>query len=122
MVAFLASLLATLVLEVGVLSLLVMRFQNGNVLPLGRLIAAGVLASSATLPYVWFVIPGMFATPNNMYLGEGFAVIAEGEIYRLTLGLSRPRSLAYSFACNAVSYLAGPWVAMGLAKLGVSPY
>jgi hypothetical protein len=122
MVAFAASLLATIVLEVSVLLFLVTIFKNEKPLSSGRILAAGILASSATLPYVWFVIPETVPNLNSIYLGEILAIIAEGEIYVLTLGLSRPRALTYSFVCNAISYSASPIVAFVLAKTGVSPY
>lgn len=85
-------------------------------LSLSRILLAGLAATSATLPLIWFVLPSLVTTPVHYdVLAESFAVVAETFILNLILEVGLGRALIASLACNAVSFLAGrflwePWI------------
>lgn len=81
-----------------------------------RILAAGLAATAATLPLVWFVLPSLVSS-RVWYevLAESFAVAAETVILDRILKAGLGRSFLASLACNAVSFLAGrflwePWI------------
>lgn len=105
---FLKALCLTIVIETGVLFLLFrVVFKNlkvGNWL----LLLTGIVATLATLPYLWFILP-LFIHTKLWYLlvSEGLAVGAESVIILGLLKISYPKALLVSFICNASSYLTG---------------
>jgi hypothetical protein len=74
----------------------------------GMIVAAGVIASTATIPYVWFIFP-FFAPGYGTYLvmAESFAVLAEIPILAIILRVSVPRASLLSFVCNMASFGVG---------------
>jgi hypothetical protein len=76
-----------------------------NQISSGRLAMTGLLASGATLPYVWFLLPVWI---KNFYLytvlAEMFAVIAEAGIYRGMLRVSWTQAFGLSGICNLGSF------------------
>lgn len=77
---------------------------------LSRLLGIVALASCFTLPYVWFVLPGlMAATPRWVFgaLAEIFALLLEMFWYRLALPLTLKQALLLSLAANLASFLIG---------------
>ena len=74
----------------------------------GRLLAATLLCSGATLPYVWFVFTALpVARLPFLIIVESFAALTETGILRLTLGVSWRRALLLSCACNGFSFAMG---------------
>ena len=71
----------------------------------------GVLASAATLPYIWFVFPA-FITHHGMYVfaAESFAVCTEAVILWFLFSLSCTRSFSLSLACNLCSWMLGEFL------------
>ena len=68
-----------------------------------------VIASSLTLPFVWFVFGGL-ALPwmAAIALGEAFAVLVEAGFYKLAFrGMVLERALLTSIACNLASFIIG---------------
>jgi hypothetical protein len=113
---FLQGLAATVVTETALLVLLVralLRIPQRD-LSLTDLLACGVLCSSATLPYVWFVLPP-HPRPLYILLAECFAVLAELGIIRLVLRISWGRAALLSLLCNLGSFALGE----GIRALGV---
>lgn len=68
-----------------------------------------VIASSLTLPFVWFFFPALgLAWAPQTALAEAFAFLAEAGVYRFLFpGLGWKDALAASLACNALSLAAG---------------
>ncbi len=107
---FLFSLLLTIAIETAVLFALVRHFFKigRKKLPSSLLLFAGIIASSATLPYVWFVLPAFAASHSAfVFAAEFFAIAAESAAYFFILKIDFNKALAISFACNAASFLLG---------------
>lgn len=106
---FLRALLATVAIETAVLWGLIRLIPIAGVAPSpGRILAAGLLCSAATLPYLWFVLPAWIPEHRALLaIGEPAVTVLEGGILTL-LGVAKPgRAMALSLACNLVSFLAG---------------
>ena len=107
---FLHALLLTVVIEsVAVVAVVrsIYRITAPNV-SWARCIAAGILASSLTLPYLWFVFPAWFSGFWTLAAtGEPSVVIVEGFFYWLVLRLSLSRSLLLSLIANVLSFTIG---------------
>jgi hypothetical protein len=106
--SFISSLVFTIVVETLVLFLL-LRYALKNKKPsTKKIVFAGVFASFATIPYVWFVFPYIAAWPGNvLYYSESFAFVAEAAFYRTYLKTSWKASLLVSLLCNFSSYVLG---------------
>lgn len=65
----------------------------------------GIVASLATLPYLWFIFP-MFLKTRLWYIliSELTAAIAESVIIFGILRINYTKALLLSFACNMVSF------------------
>ena len=107
---FLWNLGLTIVVETAVLFLLMRGFLRigrsaiGN----GLIAAVGVIASAATIPYVWFIFPYFVRTPlNYIIMAESFAVLAEIPILAIILRLPARKAFLLSFVCNMSSFGAG---------------
>lgn len=107
---FLFSLVLTIVIETVMLFIVVRRFFNVNKEYINDaiLLFAGFVASFATLPYLWFVLP-FFIREHHVYvaLGEIFVFVVESLIYYFVLDLTIRKVLILSFICNLISFLAG---------------
>jgi hypothetical protein len=106
---FLQALSMTVAIETVALWGLAHLFKRGGPIPsTGRVLAAGVLCSSATLPYLWFVLPAWAQDRNVlMAIGEPAVTLAEAGILALVLPAKPVRALALAFACNLISFLIG---------------
>lgn len=107
-ILFLKSLALTIFIETIVLMMffrLIVRNKEAN---LSRLMSTGFLASFATLPYLWFILPN-FTDQRIWYIiiGEFFAILAETVIIGTMLRLNFLKSLLCSFTCNMASFLTG---------------
>jgi hypothetical protein len=70
------------------------------------LAAAGAIATSLTLPYVWFVLYWLVRDRTAYVVAsEAFAVIVEGLLYCFILKLRLRIGLAVSLIANAASFL-----------------
>ena len=105
---FLKSLLLTVIIEMAILFILSWFFSDRKGVRLSRLLMTGFLASFATLPYLWFVLP-VFISDKVWYIvvGETFAVVVESFIIFSMLRIKYSKSLIFSIVCNAVSFLVG---------------
>lgn len=111
--SFLIALGATLMVETIVL-LGLSRLRRDPFSP-ERIAGASILASTLTIPYVWFVFPPLAPAGWGIASGEAFAFLAEALIYRRLLPASWPTAILYSAAANLASYLFGiylisPWL------------
>jgi hypothetical protein len=110
---FLFFLIFTLVIEIPALVLCVrlIRKKEEPTLSLFLIICVGFLASFATLPYVWFVLPAFIQIYlYYMIAAEVFAFGMEGLIYTFLLKLPFHRAMLFSLICNALSFLGGEGV------------
>ncbi|MBW8888662.1 MAG: hypothetical protein JF616_12975 [Fibrobacteres bacterium] len=106
---FLQALGLTVAIETTVLWGVTRLFRRGGTPPsTGRVLACGILCSSATLPYLWFVLPAWVQDRHAlMAIGEPAVTLVEAGILALALPAGPARALALSFACNLVSFLMG---------------
>lgn len=107
---FISSLVFTTVVETLALFLLLRWVFKNKELSTKKIVFAGVFASFATIPYVWFVFPYIESWPRStsLYYSEPFAFIIEAIFYRAFLKPSWGVSFMLSLACNLASYLLGP--------------
>ncbi len=107
-ILFFKSLILTILIESIVLILffrLIIRNEN---LSIYRLLSTGVIASFATLPYLWFILPN-FVDQKIWYviIGESFAVLMETFIIGVILKIKLSKSFLSSVTCNLISFLIG---------------
>lgn len=76
-----------------------------------RLMFTAILASGATLPYIWFVLPAMVNLGASFLLfagiSEAFAVGAEMCIFQAVLRWPWGRALIAACFCNAATFILG---------------
>lgn len=102
---FLMALMLTIFIEVIVLLLFIKGAYKLQDRRYPEIIIAGILASTLTLPYIWFVLP--VYTNYHVLAGELFAIIAEAGIYYRLLKLKFTRALLVSAAANIISMVSG---------------
>jgi hypothetical protein len=104
---FLIALFFTLLIEVPILFAMV-RFAFGlRTIGSFKLIISGVLASSLTLPYLWFIAPAIVGAAYALIIGEILVFLVEAGIYILVLQISVRRALLVSFIANLASLAFG---------------
>lgn len=104
---FLLAWLLTLVIEVPILFILVKFVFKIKTIKNLDLLTAGVIATTLTIPYLWFVLPAFFNARYYVYLGEGMVTIVEAIIYSLLLRIDVIRALIISIVANMASYYLG---------------
>jgi len=78
-----------------------------RVLPVPRIIAAGLLCTALTLPYLWFVLPPFVDAAYYLPAGEGLVVLFEAAVLSWSLGLGWKKAGACSLVMNATSFFLG---------------
>jgi hypothetical protein len=78
-----------------------------------RIIATGALATTTSLPYLWFLVPTLVHTSLFWWIGEGMVIAIETAIIGFVLPLPAKDALAASTLCNLSS------LALGSAALAV---
>ena len=111
---FLAALLLTLAIEVPVLVAGMRILPPASRPPLRKVLFAGFIASIATLPYLWFLVPEFTDEHTYLPLGEALVIVVEAIVFRFVLDLPYRTCLWLSAACNLCS------LAVGLAILHIS--
>lgn len=108
--SLLEALAGTVLTEVTVILLLTKYLWRGSYLSVssGQIAAACALASFATLPYLWLVLP-IFIKPwmTAMIAGEILVILVEAFWYLIALQLAFKRCLILSIICNVSSILVG---------------
>lgn len=112
-IRFLVALAITVIAETTVIFILIRalwKIAASNLSTL-RCLFAGIFASFATLPYLWFVLPAI-VKPYQLQVatGEIGVFVIEALFYYYLLNLSIRRSAILSFVANAVSIIIGLWV------------
>jgi hypothetical protein len=103
---FLRALALTLIVEVPVVFLLVKYWLKKSAYV--DIVFSGIIASSLTLPYFWFVLP-VYIFEKNLYniAGEILIIIVESLIYWRFLKLKFGQALFVSLVANLASILIG---------------
>ena len=107
-ITFLKALALTILIETSVLLILIkIRFRQFN-LKIWIILLAGITASFATLPYLWFIIPLWIKTKlYYVIFSEGLAIVLESFILYGILRIKYSYALGLSAACNIISWLIG---------------
>lgn len=105
---FLKSLVLTVIIEMSVIILYFRLILKNNEVAISRLLFTGFIASFATIPYLWFILPG-FIEEKIWYIiiGESFAVLVETLIIEAILRINFRKSFLCSLTCNIISFLTG---------------
>ncbi len=104
---FITTNVLTIIVETAVLFLLARYVFKKEKLTTRQLLFAGIFASFATIPYVWFVFPNVTSWPRetSLMFSESFVTVVEAIWYRFALKTSWKASFAISIICNLASYL-----------------
>lgn len=107
-ISFLKALLLTIFIETSVLFLLFKVFYKTLNMSNWILLLTGILATFATLPYLWFILP-LFLKTKLWYLigSEVSAILIESVIILGLLRISYSKAILVSVICNTTSFLIG---------------
>jgi len=109
---FILALIQTLLIEVPVLFFFVRYFykkSDTKKIEFHKIILIGIMASSLTLPYLWFVLPA-FISDRFLFIitGEISIILIEMIIYnQFILKLNLKRAFTISLIANALSVIGG---------------
>jgi hypothetical protein len=109
-IQFLEAWASTVAIETVVLFLIIrLWFKIQRVaLSDALLLFAGIFCSSATLPYLWFVLPRFLKSYTLLaVVGELLIFLAEAVFYYFVLKIGVRRSLLVSLVCNLASVAGG---------------
>jgi hypothetical protein len=101
------ALALTLAVEVPVLLLLARLGLKGGSADPRRTALVGVLASSLTLPLLWFALHAVASLGDYVLAGEFVVFVIEAVLYRALLGVSVRRAALLSLVTNVLSFYAG---------------
>lgn len=104
---FLRALLVTLLVEVTTLVILTRWVLRLKDISTGQAVFAGVIASALTLPFLWFVLPGLLPGGWLVPVGEALVWLVEAAILKVMLRVSLVQALLLSLIANALSFGAG---------------
>ena len=107
---FLISLFLTLTIEVPILFFLIRFFYKNKTISSKKIISSGVIASTLTLPYLWFVLSPYINSNYYVYIGEVLILCFEALIYNQFLELNIKKSFIVSLICNVVSFVIGLFI------------
>jgi hypothetical protein len=120
---FITSLVFTMLVETVTLVVAIYLLKRFKVIKLVSAlkdqIFAGLLASFATIPYVWYIVPNLLYMQMNrnasLSYSEPFIFAVEVVIYRFVLRLPWQWCIGISLLANVASYYLGPLLrALGL--------
>jgi hypothetical protein len=105
---FLFSLLLTLIIEIPIVFFLIKFLYKYKEIRTLKLVFTGLVTSTLTLPYFWFVLP-FYISNRNLYIffGEGLIILIEAIIYNQFLQLKFSRSFIISLFTNLSSIFLG---------------
>jgi hypothetical protein len=105
---FFKALFFTISIETIVLFVIIKTFFKETKLANTTILFSGILASFATLPYLWFVLPHFIPSKiTYIVVGELSVVFIESLIYFYILKIKYTWSLLLSAFCNLSSFLVG---------------
>lgn len=101
----------TILIETIVLVLLVEIFWQQDKIKFWKLIVTGILASTITLPILWFLLPYFFSNYTTYVIfWEALVTALEVVIIKYTLKINWRKALILSVACNAISFVLGLFI------------
>ena len=105
---FLKSLVLTILIEMSVIVIFFRLIVKLNEIKISILLITGFIASFATLPYLWFILPN-YIDQKIWYviIGESFAILVETIIIGVILRINFMKSFLCSLTCNTISFLTG---------------
>jgi hypothetical protein len=105
---FLITLVLTLIVEIPVVVLLVKYFFKDKSIKISKIIFAGLIATTLTLPYFWLVLP-FFISSRTFYIiiGEILVILVETIIYKQILDTKLLKAFLLSLIANVASIIAG---------------
>ena len=105
---FLFSLLLTLIIEIPIIVLFVKKFYKHKQIPTHKVIFIGAVASTLTLPYLWFVLPA-YILDRLLYIAfsEILIIFVEAVIYNQFFKLKLSKALIMSLVANVISMAFG---------------
>jgi hypothetical protein len=103
---FLYSLGITLLVEVPLVVVLMYLFKEAKI-GIWRTIGIGILATSLTIPYLWFIFNSFFDYRKMVIGGELFVFLVEMLIYRKLLPIKFSKAVVISLVANLASILVG---------------
>lgn len=105
---FLYSLLLTLAVEIPIVYIFVKYLYRHNGVKNLKIILVGFLASTLTLPYLWFILPAYINDRNTfIVIGELLVILTETIIYNQLLEIKLSKSFIISLTANIFSILLG---------------
>jgi len=104
---FFISLLLSLIIEIPILYLFIRFIYKNKKISVKKIIFTGIVASSLTLPYLWFVLSPYILSNYYIYIVEILVFFVEGLIYYEFLELRFDKALIVSFICNLISFIIG---------------
>jgi hypothetical protein len=105
---FIRALALTITIETVVLFILCRLVEKNQHMGTGTIILAGVMASFATLPYLWFIFPAFIHFKILLKISsEIFAWLAESIILYGILRITYGKAVLFSLLCNGISFFIG---------------
>jgi len=105
---FLQALLLTIFVETSIL-LFIIKVLCKNIkdkIQTKDIVIAGMISSSLTLPYLWFILPS-FNLPNYLFIGEFLTILLEAFLFRKFLKVSTRHAFLFSLIVNILSFFVG---------------
>ncbi|MGI9281936.1 MAG: hypothetical protein ACR2PX_20220 [Endozoicomonas sp.] len=102
---FLIAWLLTLALELPVIYLLLHKSA-----PRPKVLFAGFMASTLTLPWLWFVLSHWMEYNQLLLIGESLVIIVETALLASWLQTRVRLALPTAFLANLTSLLVGTWI------------
>lgn len=106
-VIFLYGLVCTTVIETIILFFTIRLLYGKKSPSFPRILATGLLCSFSTLPYLWFILPGLIQGEFSVLISEIAVTAVESGIIFLMLNIRPWHCIAISIICNTSSYLSG---------------
>jgi len=107
-IRFLAALVFTIATETSVLFFLVLKVFRLRDIRNFQLGYAGLMANSSSLPYLWFVLPGLCESYTVFsVVGEVVVTAWEAWFYYMFLRIPFKNAATLSFLANLASFLFG---------------
>ena len=105
-ILFILALFQTLIVEIGVLFLF-FKYVFKKKIHIKKLILVGIVASSLTIPYLWFVLPSLLIPFYVVLIGEVLIWLIEAYLYKEFLEITIKQALYVSLIANLASILVG---------------
>jgi hypothetical protein len=104
---FLIALCVTCLVEVPILFFLIRYILKEKDLSAVRIVSTGLLATTVTLPYLWFVLPAFTDGVYYPLVGELLVIVAEAIFFYFLLSVRPAAAFFLSLVINASSFAVG---------------